>query len=239
MTSETVWHDIECGGYREDVPLWREVADEHGDPVLDIGAGTGRITLALARDGHRVTALDQDSILLAELSRRAAGLPVTTVVADARDFDLQTRFPLCIVPMQTIQLLGGSAGRGRFLACAARHLRPRGLLAVAITDTLELFEVGDGMPGPVPDVAEHDGVVYSSQPTAVRAEPGGFVLERRRETISASGRRTVAEDVIRLDGVTADQLAREAAAAGFEAAGRKTVPATADYVGSIVVMLRG
>ncbi|MBV9839279.1 MAG: hypothetical protein JO156_14285, partial [Solirubrobacterales bacterium] len=52
-----VWHDLECGSYHEDLELWRELARRHGDPVLEIGAGTGRVSLELARRGHRVVAL--------------------------------------------------------------------------------------------------------------------------------------------------------------------------------------
>ncbi len=96
--------------------------------------------------------------------------------------------------MQTIQLLGGAEGRGRFLRCARAHLEPGGVLAIAIAETLELYEVIDGSVSPLPDICERDGVVYSSQPTAVRADRDGFVLERRRETVSRRrhprGRRT-------------------------------------------------
>jgi SAM-dependent methyltransferase len=233
-----IWHDLECGGYAEDLELWRSLAVKHGDPVLDIGAGTGRIALHLARQGYRVTALDHDALLASELARRARGLNVCTVVADARRFDLGRRFPLCIVPMQTIQLLTGRGDRTDFLRCARRHLLEKGLLAVAITETLELFEVVDGDPAPPPETRELDGVVYSSQPLAVRADRGGFVLERRRETVTASGERTRTYDAVHLDGLTSDQLEREAADVGLRLAGRASVPETRDYSGSTVVMLR-
>jgi SAM-dependent methyltransferase len=97
-----VWHDVECGGYRADLPLWRGLAAATVGPVLDVGAGTGRVALDLARAGHDVTALDREAELLDELNRRAAGLLVETVVADAADFSLARRFGLVIVPMQTI-----------------------------------------------------------------------------------------------------------------------------------------
>ena len=162
-----------------------------------------------------------------------------TVVADARDFDLGgERFPLIIVPMQTIQLLGGPEGRGAFLRSAHRHVTPGGVLAIAIAEVLEPYEVIDGWPAPLPDVREIDGVVYSSQPIAVRADDGGFVLERRRETVSPAGARTVAQDLIRLDGVNVEDLEREGSAAGFTPAGRDQVAETADYSGSEVVILR-
>jgi SAM-dependent methyltransferase len=232
-----IWHDLECGSYAEDISLWRSLAARYGDPILDVGAGTGRIALDLARQGHTVTALDQDAELLAELQRRAGRIAIETVVGDAREFDLGRRFALCLIPMQTIQLLGGAAGRGRFLRCARRHLVGGGALAIAIAETLEIYEVLDGAPSPLPDICEIDGVVYSSQPTAVRADRHGFVLERRRETITADGSRSVQDDVIRLDHVSADQLQREASAAGFKLAEQTAVPATHDYVGSEVVIL--
>jgi len=232
-----IWHDVECGAYAEDLPLWRSLADEHGDPVLDVGAGTGRVALHLARHGHRVTALDTEPELIAELERRAAGLDVTGVVADARDFELSERFALCIVPMQTIQLLGGPVGRTAFLRRAARALSPEGVLAVAIAPMLDLFEVVDGGPAPLPDIREIDGVVYASQPTAVRADPEGFVLERRRERITVSGDRSVDQNQIRLDRLTVPGLEAEAVTVGLRPAGRAEVAATADYVGSEVVIL--
>jgi SAM-dependent methyltransferase len=138
-----IWHDVECGAYAEDLFLWRSLAAEHGDPVLDVGAGTGRVALDLARHGHRVTALD---------------------------------------------------------------------------------------------ITEIDGVVYASQPTAVRSDSDGFVLERRRERVTVTGDRSVDCNRIRLDRLSVPALEAEGLAAGFRPAGRAEVAPTADYVGSEVVI---
>jgi SAM-dependent methyltransferase len=232
-----IWHDIECGAYGADRDTWRALARARAGRVLDVGAGTGRIALDLARRGHDVVALDRDGELLAELARRADGLEVETVVADAREFELATRFGLIIVPMQTIQLLGGPDGRGMFLERTRRHLEPGGLVAIAISEELELYEVSASPDGPLPDIRELGGIVYSSQPTAVREDSRGFVLERRRETVERDGRRTVEQDVVRIDSLSADQLEREAAAAGLAPAGRTQIAPTVDHVGSVVVML--
>jgi SAM-dependent methyltransferase len=237
--SNVIWHDIECGSYTLDLLLWRELAETYGDPILDIGAGTGRVAIDLASQGHQVCALDADAELIEELIRRAGGSSIETVVADARDFDLSRHFALCIVPMQTIQLLGGAAGRERFLRCAKRHLAaPGGVLAAAISPILDLYETDDGLPSPLPDIRELDGVVYSSQPTAVRAEQDGFVLERRRDVVAPNGETTSSDDAVRLDRLTAEQLISEGARVGLIPAGNRSVPASRDYVGSDVVLLR-
>ena len=71
MNLEAVWHDLECGEYREDLALWLELADRAGGPVLDVGAGTGRVTLELAARGVDVVAIDVAEPLLGALAVRA------------------------------------------------------------------------------------------------------------------------------------------------------------------------
>jgi len=235
--TDVLWHDLECGGYDLDLPLWRELADSEGSPVLDVGAGTGRVALDLARRGHQVVALDSDAGLLAALRDRAGGLPVTAVAADARDFALERRFPLILVPMQTLQLLGGPGGRARFLACARDHLAPGGLLAAALADALKAFDAGDHPP--LPDLREVGGVVYASRPVAVRDLGDRAAIERVREVVARDGTRTVSDDVVELDRLDADELTDEAADFGLRAETPRRLPPTEDYVGSTVVMLRG
>lgn len=237
--SQVLWHDLECGRYTADLPLWRELAaDAGGGPLLDLGAGTGRVALDLARAGHEVLALDLDPELLGSLRERAVGLPVETVCADARTFDLSPRrFGLVLAPMQTIQLLDGHDGRAALLRTALAHLRPGGLLACALADALEGFDAEHTEP-PLPDILERDGWVYASQPVAVRIDPDGATIERIRQTVAPDGQRTAEGDAIRLDRLDGDTLEAEGVAAGFQAAGRRFVEATEDHVGSEVVLLR-
>jgi SAM-dependent methyltransferase len=235
--SEVIWHDIECGGYVLDLPLWRRLADAEGSPVLDVGAGTGRVTLDLARRGHEVVALDQEADLLEALRDRAAGLAVTTVAADARELAIDRTFPLILVPMQTLQLMGGAAGRARFLERARDHLGPGGLLAVALADALECFDAEHDQPPP-PDFREVDGVVYASRPIRVRDLGGRAAIDRVREIVGADGSLTTLENVVELDRLEPEVLEEEAAALGLRADPQRRIPQTLEYVGSTVVMLR-
>jgi SAM-dependent methyltransferase len=229
--SAAIWHDIECGAYTADLPLWQELAG--GGRVLDVGAGTGRVALHLARAGCAVTALDHDAELLTVLSdrARAAGLTIPTVVADAAAFDAGRTFDLVAVPMQTIQLLPDAAARTGFFASARRALAPGGLVALAIATEMETF--GDGEMPP-PDVGESNGTRFVSQPTAVRPIPGGTRIERLRQVIPPG---TAERDVIVLAAVSAESLAAEAA--GLSPEPSRYVDPTPDHVGSEVVLLRG
>jgi SAM-dependent methyltransferase len=234
---EVIWHDLECAGYREDLPLWRELASQAGGPVLEIGAGSGRVTLDLAARGIEMVALDSDAALLAALAGRTDGLPVETVVADARDFSLGRRFPLVLVPMQALQLLGGSAGRASFLRCALEHLTPRGLLAAALGDAVDCFDEERTLP-PRPDACELGGVRYVSQLLRVEDEGARAAIHRRRAVVRSDGRRESHRSVLRLDRVGADDVAAEAARLGFVPRPHLLVPESEDFLASTVVVLR-
>jgi SAM-dependent methyltransferase len=236
--SAVVWHDVECGSYVEDLELWRSLAADADGPVLDVGAGTGRVSLDLAARGIDVTALDSEAELLAALEERAvaASLTIPTVAADARDFAIpDRRFALIAVPMQTLQLLGGADGRAGFLAAARAHLADGGLVAAALADALDSYEAEtDGLPEP--DVATVDGITYTSLPLAVVDEGDHAAIHRLRQKSDDTPDQ---HDVIRLDRLSPAQLAEEAEAYNLVAESARHIPATDVYVGSTVVILRG
>jgi hypothetical protein len=112
------------------------------------------------------------------------------------------------------------------------------VLALAITGSLELFDATYGAVPPVADVCECDGVLYSSQPTAIRKDGATFVLERIRQAVRRGDARAPERNLIRLDVLTARELQDEAEQAGFATAGSREIPPTRDHAGSEVVMLR-
>jgi SAM-dependent methyltransferase len=241
-----IWHDVECASYDSDLPLWRALAAEAdaggGAHVLDLGCGTGRVAIELASRGHHVTGLDCEPSFTHALATRARarGLRLRAETADARSFSLAgPPFDLAIAPMQVAQLLGGADGRAGMLECTRRHLRPGGRLAVALADPFEGVPEDEEQLPPLPDVREEEGWVYSSVPTAVREEAGGATaIDRLRQAVSPDGELAESMTTIVLDSVAPEQLEREAlASGGWSVRERRQVPATADYVGSVVVVL--
>jgi SAM-dependent methyltransferase len=239
LSEPVVWHDVECGSYAADLPLWRELARRAVGPVLELGAGTGRVALDLAERGHDVTALDSDAELLDELGRRAErrGLTVARVKADVRRLTRSGRFALVLAPMQLLQIVGGPDGRAAVLRGIAALLAPGGRFAAALAELDEAVPPEDAAP-PLPDACERDGWVYSSLPLDVRPEPGGVAVERLRQVVAPTGELSEERHTQRLVSLSPDRLEYEAAAAGLQPEARHAIAPTPDHVGSTVVVCR-
>ena len=243
-----IWHDVECGSYAADLLLWEELAERCGGPVLELGCGTGRVALHLARRGHRVHGLDRDPALLAALAERAADSlhtrvgrksdalgGVEAVEADAREFQLREPVALALAPMQLMQLFEGAAERIACLATVAGHLRPGGLFAAAIVEeTLGGFNREEDV---VPDTREVDGWVYASLPIEAHVDSSRIRIRRLRKLVSPAGQLERSDDLIELRRLAATTLETEGIRAGLTPIGRREVPPTLDHVGSTVVLL--
>jgi SAM-dependent methyltransferase len=237
VSSATIWHDVECGGYAADLPLWERLAGAADGPVLELGCGTGRVTVCLASRNNEVWAVDADASLLEALQSRAAaqGLAVRAVCADVRALDLDREFELILAPMQLLQMLGSAAARHATLERAAGHLAPGGRLAAAIVEPPS--PLLDGPAAALPDVRELDGWVYSSLPAVFVTTGGDLEIRRHRQAVSPDGSLSEEEHTDRLDALDADALEAGAATVGLRPAARLEVPPADGYLGSTVVIL--
>jgi len=133
--ADAALYDYEYRRRRADVTFYREIAKRRlrgPGHILELGAGSGRVTIPLARDGHQVVALDQSPAMLARLRDRVAALPaaargrIEPVQADLRAFRVKGRFPLVIAAFNVLEHL---YTRGEVDAClrrVAEHLEPGG-----------------------------------------------------------------------------------------------------------------
>ena len=230
------WHDAECGGYARDLPYWERLATERGGPVLDLGAGTGRVSLHLAARGHEVVAVDDAPELLAALRERAdeRGLEVEVEEADVRRLDLGRRFPLIIAPMQLMHMLGGSENRRAALSAAASHLGEGGLIAAAI---LEEPLPPTGRTESLPDVRDVGGWVHSSLPLEVVVGEGALEIHRLRQLVAPDGAMSEEIDVTVVDRLPPGVLEAEAHLSGLRSAGEERIAETDEHVGSLVLLM--
>ena len=234
--TDVIWHDLECGGYAGDLELWRELAEEYDGPILDLGCGTGRVALDLARRGHTTRGLDLDPGFVAAFNERAGDLDAEAAVGDAREFDLGERFGLVLAPMQLLQVLDGGAARIACLECARRHLAPGAMVAAAIVDGMPEELVEEAAP-PLPDAREHEGWVYSSLPLDAGLDAGTIVVRRLRQTVSPRGELSDALEEVALRLLDAETVEAEAREAGLRPVARREIPATDTHIGSIVVLM--
>ncbi len=115
-----------------DLPFYVQYAKKKGSPILDLAAGTGRVTFELARNGFEVTALEKSPSMLAvarrkqkELSNETASR-VTFVEGCMTDFALDEKFALVIIPSSFGHALTSEAQLST-LRCIKNHLLPDGL----------------------------------------------------------------------------------------------------------------
>ncbi len=150
------FYDLLHAGYRDDLAFYRGLADDHGGPVLELGAGSGRVTLALAQAGHAVLAVEPSPAMRARGAARLAaagcGERVTWIDADMRGLDLGVRVPLAIAPFHALMHLPTLDDQDAALRAAHHHLDPNGAFAT------DVFVPRFGAPG------------AAGAPGAVRAE---------------------------------------------------------------------
>ena len=115
---------------RADVGFYVEEAKQAGGPVLEVGCGTGRILLPIARAGFAITGLDSSVQMLDrlrdKLNAERSRVPVRLFLHDMHDFDLGDKFSLIIAPFRVVQHLTTIDAQLRLLTTVARHLAPQG-----------------------------------------------------------------------------------------------------------------
>lgn len=238
VPERVIWHDVECGGYEADLPLWEELATERGGPILELGCGAGRVVLHVARaTGELVIGLERDDDLIGAIWDRVKGVEGDAEFGDVRAFDLHARFKLVLAPMQLIQLLPERTDRICCLSCVAEHLEPGGQAAFAIVEDVSPPAEGEAVAPPIPDVREIDGWVYSSLPFPPELRDGAIVLRRLRQTVAPDGKLSEETNEVVLQELTAETLEQEAMEMGLRPIGHRQIPPTDAHMGSTVVLL--
>jgi len=132
------YYDLEYADRTEDIGFYQRLAFEAGDPVLELGCGTGRLAIPLARTGSHVVGLDSDGAMLAACEGKRKRLSgairgrLDLVQADMRRFALGCEFRFIFSAFNTFLVLPALADRDACLAGVREHLAPDGRFVVDI-----------------------------------------------------------------------------------------------------------
>jgi SAM-dependent methyltransferase len=129
-----------------DVPFYVSEAQRVSGKVLELMAGTGRISLPLVEAGIDLTCVDASERMLERLRTKLRARDLSAVVhrADIRDFDLGERFALVLIPFHSFSEIVEPADTERALGSAVRHLGEGGRLIVALHNPAVRLREADG-----------------------------------------------------------------------------------------------
>lgn len=127
------FYDLDFGGIDYDLTFYEDFARRCGSPILELGVGTGRVALPLARAGFSVTGIDSSPAMLAVARSKLKGRlkqRVGLVEGDIRDFRVEERFALALAPLGGFGHLTTSHDQLKALGCTHRHLAQGGTLII-------------------------------------------------------------------------------------------------------------
>lgn len=124
-------YDLENDEFEPSGSFILEIAKRTGDPVLEVGCGTGRLTIPLAQHGMSVTGLDIVVGMIERANEKAQDLPIEWIEADARSYQLNRTFRLIFESGSVFQHMLTRPDQEAFLARVREHLHDDGLFVVS------------------------------------------------------------------------------------------------------------
>ena len=152
--------------YCEDIPFWQSLAQKQGNPILELGCGTGRVLVPLAKSGFIVYGIDHSAGMLSFLRNQITPslIPDSHIIeGDITDFMIPTKFRLIIFPCNTYSTFDASS-RKAMLGCVYDHLMPDGIFAVSMPNPILLNLAKDADSGPeIESIFNHPETGYPVQ----------------------------------------------------------------------------
>lgn len=139
-------YDLFYADFDDDLDMYLGFADRTGGAILEIGSGTGRVSIALAGAEQRVTGVELSDEMISIARQKIIGaigrrsleqrgedrspLSIEFVQADMRRFKLDDHFGLALVPLNTFLHNLTLDDQLATLNSIKRHLTPNGLLVL-------------------------------------------------------------------------------------------------------------
>lgn len=123
---------------KDDIPFFLNYANLCGGDILELASGTGRVSIPLAKAGHRVYGIDYSDAMLNIFRRKKREMDTEISArihirkADMASFSLSRKFPLIIVPFRSFQTLTNEADIISSLRAVYKHLEEEGRFIIDV-----------------------------------------------------------------------------------------------------------
>ncbi len=142
------FYHLQYQHYTDDLGFYTRLALDYGGPVLELGAGTGRVASAIARRGVEVWALEPAQPMRKLGARYTRGLGVKWLSGDMRSLKLKRRFPLVVAPFNALMHLYTLDEQDATLEGIRAHLEEGGRFAFDVYNPAQIGPQG---------VLQHEG----------------------------------------------------------------------------------
>jgi ubiquinone/menaquinone biosynthesis C-methylase UbiE len=131
-----------------DISFWLKEVQQTDGEVLELMAGSGRVTIPLAQAGARITAVDNSPEMLAILRRKLAraNLTANVVQMDVYQLDFDRLFNLIFIPFHALAELKTLSAQEQALRAIHRHLTGDGRFIVTLHNPTVRLKTINGQP---------------------------------------------------------------------------------------------
>lgn len=130
------FYDLELGDFLEDLAFYERHVPEDGQRILELGCGTGRLGLALARAGYDVTGIDISRVMLRAAVEKSKQMKSPAnmhfICMDMTEMALRMRFDAIVVAYNTLNMLTDLTLVRRCLDLSRQHLNKGGRLMIDV-----------------------------------------------------------------------------------------------------------
>ena len=143
---ETVarYYDAEVGEKTDDLLMYSRLAEEYGEPIFDVGCGTGRVLLHLAQEGYTVHGIDDSPSMLNRLNNKLQAMPhlqefISYTQGDVLTFETDERYKMVLLTYNALMHFHLQSTQIQLLENLRKIMADNGLLVLDLPNAGETF----------------------------------------------------------------------------------------------------
>ena len=130
-------YDLVYSYVKDDIKFFIEESKASNGEILELGSGTGRVTIPVAKAGCKITGLDFSPKMISLARKKASDILLDTdnlnfIQKDMRDFDLRKKFSKILIPFRGFQALLSVEDQELTLRSIKKHLDSNGKLIFSV-----------------------------------------------------------------------------------------------------------